>query len=338
MRTKVLVLSPLMTRFIRTVNSPILVAKISFFVSTLLAFTIILLGYLEKSIFYQTNGLVALTDIINSAMLLYAVAYSERTSDFVYNYGYGKYESFGIFVTSAVITIVTAYTLFVAFSSFGNIQPIGENYSILAVFSIVSIILMLQMHKVLKKAYLNYKLEIFRYDAELWKNDSIVEIGVLFNLTLCLLLDNFGLITIARIFDSIGAIVLVGIAMRIPIKYGKKSIEQLLDRTLPEQFHYDILSVIAENFKFLCEFQTIYTRQSGKDIFVEIDVVLPYDFTLDEAFYVQKQIEDKIKEKYPYALPRVYYSPCKHDCVYQNSNHCPVKKWIKQNKTTIDGK
>lgn len=338
MSAKVLFFSPLKTKFIQTLNRPIFVARISFFVSTLLAFTIISLGYLENSIFYQTNGLVALTDIINSGILLYAVAYSERTPDLVYNYGYGKYESFGIFVTSSVITVVTAYTLFVASSSFGNIQPIGENYSILAVFSFVSIILMLQMHKFFKKAYLNYKLEIFRYDAELWKNDSIIEIGVLFNLTLCLLLDNFGLIAIARIFDSIGAIVLVGIAMRIPIKYGKKSIEQLLDRTLPEQFHYDILSVIAENFKFLCEFQTIYTRQSGKDIFVEIDVVLPYDFTLEEAFYVQKQIEDKIKKIYPNAFPRVYYSPCKHDCVYQNSNHCPVKKWIKQSKIEINGK
>ncbi|MGQ9820016.1 MAG: cation diffusion facilitator family transporter [Candidatus Kapaibacteriales bacterium] len=337
MSTKTLVVLPLNTKLIQKLYHPIIAARISFLVSSLLALFIILLGYIENSIFYQTNGLVALTDIINSAILLYAVAYSERTPDIVYNYGYGKYESFGIFVTSTVITIVTIYTLFATFQSLSNIQPIG-NYSILSIFSFAWIITMFQMHKFLKKVYNNSKLEILRYDAELWKNDSIIEIGVLLNLILCFLLNHFGFVIEARIFDSIGAIVLVGIAMRIPIKYGKKSIDQLLDRTLPEQFHYDILAVIAENFKFLCEFQTIHTRQSGKDIFVEIDVVLPFDFTLEEAYFVQKQIEDKIKQKYPNSLPRVYYSPCKHDCIHQNTYHCPIKKWIKQNNSVTNGK
>lgn len=324
---KILVFSHSKANLFQTLNRPIFVARISFLISSLLAFVIIFLGYLEDSLFYKTNGLVALTDIINSAILLSAVAYSEKTPDIIYNYGYGKYESFGIFLSSLIIITVTGYTIYGAISSFGNIQPIG-NFHFLALFSLFSIISMFQMHKYLKKAYHNYKLEIFRYDSELWRNDSIIEIGVLFNLTLCLLLNQFNLIYLARILDSFGAIVLVAIAMRIPIKYGKKSIDQLLDRTLPEQFHYDILSVIAENFKFLCEFQTIFTRQSGKDIFVEIDIVLPYDFTLEDAYFIQKNIEEKIKQIYPNALPRVYYSPCKRDCIREKSNTCPVKKWM----------
>lgn len=310
-------------------NSSVFVARVSFAVSVLLALIIIFLGYLEGSLFYQTNGLVALTDIVNSALLLYAVVYSEKTPDVIYNYGYGKYESLGIFISSTLIIFVTVYTIIGVIGSLGNIKPIG-NYQYLTLFSLISIIIMFQMHKYLNNAYLHYKLEILRYDSELWKNDFIIEIGILFNLALCFILDQFGFIELARIFDSLGAIALVVIAMRIPIKYGKKSIDQLLDRKLPEQFHFDILSVIAENFKFLCEFHTIYTRQSGKDIFIEIDIVLPYDFTLEEAYTVQTKIEEKIKNIYPNALPRVYYSPCKRDCIHIKTDSCPVKKWIYQ--------
>ncbi|MGB9771788.1 MAG: cation diffusion facilitator family transporter [Candidatus Kapaibacteriota bacterium] len=309
-------------------NSPIFVARLSFLVSVLIAFATLILGWLEDSLFYRTNGLVAITDIVNSTILLTAVSHSNREPDSFFNYGYGKYESFGIFVSSSIITIITIYTLYEAFLSFGKIVPIG-NFLLLIIFSIFSSITMYWMHKILMRYYYNFQLPILRFDAELWKYDSFIEIGVILTLLVCLVLDKLGFTSTARVVDSVGALVFVGIAMRIPIKFGKKSIEQLLDRTLPEKFHYDILSVIAENFKSLCEFKNIYARQSGKDIFVEIDAVLPYDFTLTEAYEIEKKIVSEIKELYPNAIPRLYFLPCNKDCIYNDINHCPIKKWKK---------
>ncbi len=85
-------------------NSPLFVARLSFLVSVLIALMTFLLGWLEDSLFYKANGLIALTDIVNSAILLTAVAHSNREPDSFFNYGYGKYESFGIFVSSSLIT------------------------------------------------------------------------------------------------------------------------------------------------------------------------------------------------------------------------------------------
>ncbi|MCX7908877.1 MAG: cation diffusion facilitator family transporter [Ignavibacteria bacterium] len=310
-------------------NTPIFVARLSFFVSILIAFSTILLGWLENSLFYKANGLIALTDIVNSAILLTAVSHSRREPDSFFNYGYGKYESFGIFVSSTLITIITIYTLYEAFVSFGTFVPIGD-FFYLVLFSLFSSFTMYMMHKVLIKYYQRYQLPILKYDAELWKYDSFIEIGVILSLLICLILDNLGYPKLARIGDSLAALVFVAIAMRIPIKFGRKSIDQLLDRTLPEKFHYDILSVIAENFKSICEFRNIYARQSGKDIFVEIDVVLPYDITLEDAYKIERKIIDKIKELYPTSVPRIYVVPCNKNCIYEDINHCPVKNWNKQ--------
>jgi len=309
---------------------PIFAARLSFLVSILIAGFTIFLGWLEGSLFYKANGLIALTDIVNSAVLLTAVAHSEREPDTFFNYGYGKYESFAIFVSSSLITIVTIYTIYEAIVSFGGgFVPIG-NYFYLIIFSFFSFFLMWQMHKILMSYWRRFQLPILRYDAELWKFDAYIELGVILNLTFCVLLDKVNLPQEARFLDSISALVFVAFAMRIPIKFGKKSIDQLLDRTLPEQFHYDILSVIAENFRFLCEFRNIYARQSGKDIFVEIDIVLPYDFTLEEAYEIEKQIVSKIKEMYPTSIPRVYVTPCSRDCIYDGGDKCPVRKWKKE--------
>lgn len=312
-------------------STPTFVARLSFFVSTIIALSTIVLGWLEDSLFYRTNGLIALTDIVNSAILLTAVAHSKREPDSFFNYGYGKYESFGIFVSSTLITIITIYTLYEAILSFGKIEPIG-NFYYLILFSSFSSLLMYWMHKILLRYYHNFQLPILRYDAELWKYDSYIELGVILSLLICVVLDKIGYTKAARIADSVGALIFVAIAMRIPIKFGKKSIDQLLDRTLPEKFHYDILSVIAENFKNICEFKNIYARQSGKDIFVEIDIVLPFDFTLQEAYEIEKKIVSEIKTMYPTAIPRLYVVPCNQDCIYEDIRHCPVKNLKKSIK------
>lgn len=330
MQEKIIELPQRRKMFLFDRKSPTFVARVSVLVSVVMAVGTFVLGWVEGSLFYEANGLIAFSDIINSAILLSAVSHSERSPDPLFNYGYGKYESFGIFISSSITTFVAFYTIIQVVLSFGSLQPIG-NYKLLVIFSILTSFLMFRMHKMLRRAYSNFKFPILQYDSELWKNDAYVEIGVISNLLLCIVLDKLGQPSLARVFDSVGALVLVGFAMRIPIKFGKKSIDHLLDRTLPEQFHYDILSVIAENFKFLCEFRNIYARQSGKDIFVEIDVVLPYDFTLEEAYEIEERIIGKIKEMYPTSLPRLYVVPCKRDCIYQQNNNCPVRKWkVKQ--------
>lgn len=310
-------------------NTATFVARLSFFISILIALSTILLGWLEDSLFYKANGLIALTDIVNSAILLAAVSHSKREPDTFYNYGYGKYESFGIFISSSLITIVALYTFYSAFRSFGEIEPIG-NFYYLVLFSLFSAALMFMMHKVLLHYYNRFQLPILHYDAELWKYDTFIEIGVIVSLIICIIINKFGYTSLARIADSIGALIFVAIAMRIPIKFGKKSIDQLLDRTLPEEFHYKVLSVIAENFRNICDFKKIYTRQSGKDIFIEIDLELPYDYTLEEAYEIEKKLVSEIQRMYPSALPRVYVVPCSRNCIYGNTNNCPVKNWKKK--------
>ncbi len=310
-------------------NTATFVARLSLCVSILIALSTIVLGWLEDSLFYKANGLIALTDIVNSAILLAAVSHSKREPDTFYNYGYGKYESFGIFISSTLITIVALYTLYSAILSFGNIEPIG-NFYYLVLFSLFSATLMFWMNKVLLSYYNRFQLPILRYDAELWKYDAFIEIGVIISLGICIFINKLGYVSLARIADSIGAIIFVAIAMRIPIKFGKKSIDQLLDRTLPEEFHYKILSVVAENFRNICDFKKIYARQSGKDIFIEIDLELPYDYTLEEAYEIEKKLVSEIQSIYPSALPRVYVVPCNRNCVYGDTSSCPVKKWKKK--------
>jgi divalent metal cation (Fe/Co/Zn/Cd) transporter len=177
------------------------------------------------------------------------------------------------------------------------------------------------------------------YDADAWRNDSYIEFGVIINLIIGAFLGHYNLEKYATYIDSSAAIILVIFCLKVPLTHGKDALNQLLDRTLPESMQFDIIAVIAENINRMCEFKSTSTRRSGKDIFIEIDVVMPYDFTLEEAFKLEEDIHTSIKEKYPTALPRLYATPCQKDCIYDNSSHCPVKLALNSrndNKTDSD--
>jgi len=134
-----------------------------------------------------------------------------------------------------------------------------------------------------------------------------------------------GLENVARVLDSATAVALLAFALKVPFTHARGALDQLLDRTLPEDIQLDIISVIVENISRICEFKNVHTRRSGKDMFIELDVIMPFDYTLETAFRVEKDIMDAITDKYPNAIVRMYVVPCNHECVQEGQRFCPVE-------------
>ncbi len=72
----------------------------------------------------------------------------------------------------------------------------------------------------------------------------------------------------ARIVDLWGSIFLL--CYMVFIAYGliKESLPEILDRTISEPDHYQILRILAENFDHYDGFSGYKTRRSGKDLFI----------------------------------------------------------------------
>ncbi|MFA6570938.1 MAG: cation diffusion facilitator family transporter [Bacteroidota bacterium] len=310
-------------------KSPVFPTRVSLLACILLAAGGIIVGSLEKSLAVETNGMIAAIEILNSMLFIAAVSQSVRTPDYSFNYGYGKYESLAILSGAVLLTVVLIKTLISGIQEFSSPILVG-NYYILVSFSIFSLLVIQLMFLYLKKASKKYFMPLLDYDAAMWKVDSYIESGVLINLIIGAILGFLGYAKIAKMIDSASAIILIVYALKIPLTHGKDALNQLLDRTLPESIQFDIIAVIAENVNRMCEYKKTYTRRSGKDIFIEIDVVMPWDFTLEEAFSLEKDIHESIKIKYPTALPRLYVTPCQKDCVKGDVCNCPVKIAMQQ--------
>ena len=91
----------------------------------------------------------------------------------------------------------------------------------------------------------------------------------------------------ARIVDLLGSIFVLCYMLVIAVGLIKESLPEILDRTVPEPDHFQILRVLAAHFDQYDGFREYRTRRSGKDLFILLNLCFFRKTTLE-------QIEDRL--------------------------------------------
>ena len=309
-------------------DTPLYASTMSLLACIVLACGSLAFGIFERSLVMQTNGYIFLIDIGTSLLFLAAIERSMRSPDMSFNYGYGKYESLAILVSAILLVILSAATIVDAVSHFKH-PPDDTNSVLLLAWSVLSFVVMRNTVARLEKHAARFHQPMLHYDAALWRMDSFVEIGVVGGLIIGGMLQAFKLYDAAAVTDGLASLLLLVFTLKVPLKHGREAFRQLLDRTLPDRMQYDILRIIAENSTRMCEFKNVHTRQSGRDIFIEIDLVMPFDYTLENLYDLERDILDELHDQFPTAIPRVYVTPCDRSCMHEGGTTCPVKQALK---------
>lgn len=306
-------------------STPLYASTLSLAACVVLAVGSLLIGLVERSLLIQTNGLLALIDIGNSILFLAAVDRSSRSADLTFNYGYGKYESLAVLVSANLLIATTIMTLINSVSLFEH-PPEASNTLLLGGWSVVSFFIMRTTARRLVRYAGRFHQPMLEYDAALWKVDSLVELAVIAGVLVNGVAQLAGLYQAAVVIDGALSIGLVLFTLKTPLQHGKEAFRQLLDRTLPDTMQYDVLAVIAQNTDRMCEFTSVHTRRSGRDIFIEVDLIMPYDYTLEQLYVLEEDMIEGLRSRFPTAVPRVYVQPCDRSCALATGTMCPVKK------------
>ena len=312
-------------RFIRR-DTPQFASFMSLLACTLLATVSLILGQWEHSLVIQTNGYISLIDIGNSLLFLAAIDRSTKTADLSFNYGYGKYESLAILVSANLLIALTVVTIVQAISLL-QAPPQDTNSTVLLVWSAFTFLVMRHTARRLERYANRFHQPMLRYDAELWRIDSLVELGVIIGLVVGAVLRAFNWYATAAVVDAVTSISLLLVTLKVPIQHGAEAFRQLTDRTLPPEMQEEVLTIINQNRNAMCEFHSVHTRQSGRDIFIEVDITMPYYFRLDELYAIERELLIKLRERFPTAIARVYVTPCDRHCELANgTSTCPLKQ------------
>ena len=103
----------------------------------------------------------------------------------------------------------------------------------------------------------------------------------------------------ARLVDLWGSIFLVCYMLITAYGLIKESLPEILDRTIPEPEHYQILRILAENFEQYDGFNNYKARRSGKDLFILLNLGFFSQQSLEEIEGRLKPLRHALESEFP---------------------------------------
>ncbi len=292
-------------------------------------------GFSIDSLLLKSYSYFIFTELLITILLYKAADKTINTPDLIYNYGFGKYENLAVVITFILLAIIFAHTCAAAVSDIIN-NRIINSYGINLISFIGIFILTMLKSFLFKRFYNNSGISIFK-DFISIKKMAPIEAILLLSAFVQYILSYNELSKLSLYIDSLSAMGLIAFLLAMPSSKIRNSLNQLLDRTLPEETLFDFLSVIIEHYSQFCEYRSMKSRSSGNDIFIEIEVIMHADSTLSDVYNLEKSIKTALKEKYPNIYPKLYAIPCVKNCIYSQKGTCPVLKSAQQAKEERNG-
>ena len=123
------------------------------------------------------------------------------------------------------------------------------------------------------------------------RTETLVIIFVISVVLIGLICSNLGF----HYADSIAALLVGMIVIYISIKLGKRAIDILLDKS--PQDTIDKINAILSGVSDITNFHDIRVRTAGADIFVEMNIHVNAELSIEEAHEITHKVESDIKNK-----------------------------------------
>lgn len=252
-------------------------------------------GIVGHSAAMIADAIHSLSDFITDIIVIVFVRISGKPQDKSHNYGHGKYETLATAIIG-VILFLAGIGIFVdatkSIISFYNGKQLEAPGILALIAAFISIILkeILYRYTVRKGKKLSSKAVI----ANAWhhRSDALSSIGTLIGIGGAIFLGGSW-----RVLDPIAALIVTIFIIRVSILIIRPSIDELLEKSLPQETENKILSII-QSFPDVSSPHHLRTRHIGNNIAIEIHIRMDGAMTLKEAHDITKKMERSLKDEF----------------------------------------
>ncbi len=284
------------------------------FVNLLLVAVKFAAGIAGLSAAMVADAIHSLSDLATDAIVIIFVKLSNKPADSDHDYGHGKYETFATLIIGTLLAIV----------GIGMMWGGGEK--ILDIFSgtmiptpgwtafaagIASI--------VAKETIFQYTMHVARRThsntlaANAWhhRSDALSSVGTCAGIGGAIILGNDWVI-----LDPLAAVVVSVIVTVSALKIMRTAVNELLEKSLPENIERDILDIVDED-PLLQHVHHLRTRAIGSIYTIDMHVRMPGDMTLSEAHRHTILLEQRLRQAYGKGtIINIHIEPLKVNGVY----------------------
>jgi len=263
---------------------------------------------LIKMLAYFASGSISLLsslidssiDIIASLITFFAVRIAIKPADADHRYGHGKAEAIAAMGTaafvsgSAVLVVVEAIDRLISRElphvTYGSVGVM------VAAMALTGLLVLLQHYTVKRTGNTALAADSVHYRSDLLMNLAVIAAMW------------FTAWTGTGLFDVGFGLLIAGYLVYSVVPIGRKAIDMLMDRELPEADRSAILSLVNAHEKVM-SVHDLRTRHSGTHVFIELHIELPTMMSLLEAHQVGEEVEQAIHGLHRNADVLVHFDP-----------------------------
>jgi len=258
-----------------------------------------------------------------SCFLFYAIKMSSKPADTFHNYGYGKIEN----VSEALEgVILLGLALSMSFMAIMHLIKVGEINSpwIGLIGSSLGMAINFWGSNFILNLGKKYASPALRAEGLHFRLEGFISTSIALSFGLVIILTRLGLHGPARYVDPIATLIVSAMITIPSLHLLKEAFMKLLDASIEEAGQMDIMKVMAAHFDQYCAFENIRTRTAGRKQFVDIDLIVPRDATVEEAYRLASAVKGDIAAAIDESEVIVHLEPCARDCAYlAEGQRCP---------------
>lgn len=210
-------------------------------------------------------------------------------------YGTGKLENFSGFLCGALNIPTSIYILYVTVERF--LSPAQSvSLGIAQVALIPSLVRSVYLFVYSRRLYRQTESPMIESYYVNFKISTCFDAGILSALASAMLLSNLGYVSIAGYIDPLVSLVLALYMLYNGVFLTRGNFKVLMDLPLPEEEQLKIMNVLAREFDNYEGIGTIYTRRSGKQRFLDIELYLDERTTIAETARLQARMQSHLDE------------------------------------------
>jgi len=292
-------------------------AKLSMVVVICLIILKVVVSIISRSISISAQAADSILDIFSIGITLIALNMSVAPADEEHPFGHGKAEGLAAMIQAVLVLGAGGFIIYSSIQRIIHstaIRP-DEGIAVMIISIITSLFLSRHLHRVAGATGST----AIDASARNISADVYSAAGVLLGLLMVRLTD-------LVVLDPIIALIMAGFVLKAGSEVAVRAIHELLDHALPKEELEILDNCINVHNTLLVNYHSVRSRRAGNERFIDLHLVMPRNFSIEDAHDMCDHLEQDIKDKIANANVIIHTEPCNSgDCILCSIAACDLR-------------
>lgn len=268
------------------------VTMVGFWINAALVVLKLFFGYWGHSDALVADGYHSVSDFLTDFLVLFFVGIAYKKADSRHPYGHGKFETIASVGISAVLLMVAIFIGYegiktIIDSFHGVVIPRPDVWTI--VVAGVAIVAKEYCYRYTIRYGRKYNSSSIIANAWHHRSDALSSIATLIGVSISFFFGETW-----RILDPIASVIIAGFIFWSAIKIAMPSINELLEKSVPEEEEQEIRNLISE-VKGVENVHNLRCRYNGHSLIIDVNIHVNPEISVKHGHAIATAVEDNLK-------------------------------------------